>query len=678
VSAGVKLLFGVHAHQPAGNFPSVVRDAHERCYRPFLQVLHRHPAFRFSIHISGWLLEFLAAEFPDDLDLLRRMVARGQAEIIGGGDTEPVLAAIPDADRRGQISAMSRRLFRRFGARPRGAWLAERVWEATIVPALADGGIRYAMVDDYHFLCAGHAAEELDGAFSTEEDTKRLDLFPISEALRYRFPFAPAAEAVSYLEGMRDGAAAIYFDDIEKFGIWPQTYEWVYERRWLEDFVEAVLRSPRIEPMRYGDYHAATRVRGIVYLPTVSYIEMGEWALPPPAARRYAALVARAKRDGTFQEDKPFLRGGNWRNFFGRYRESNWMHKRMESASRRFHGLDEKRRTAAMRTDLHLAQANDAYWHGMFGGIYLPHLRRNVYAAIARLERAVDAHAGRPAVDRVDLDLDGRDEVFLWCPQLLAVVRPEDGASLCELTHYRLAHNFCDVLARRDEQYFDKIRERSQSGDSGGGGIASIHDRIAFRSPIAEADLAPDRDARTSFRDFWTADARDPVQVDYVRSGSKSGKGARFTGGPEPLSVEKSIAVSANGLTVRYDIASAARAGGLFEVELNIAMPSCDGPGGSLEADGAPSSGFAERWSGTACAKLRLVDAELMGSVEFVSSIPADIVAEPLVTVSQSAEGFEKIMQAVVIRAKWRLDLAPGTAVALTTKLDIVADRRSR
>ena len=41
------------------------------------------------------------------------------------------------------------------GSRPKGAWLTERVWESSVVPALADAGIEYVTVDDYHFLCTG-------------------------------------------------------------------------------------------------------------------------------------------------------------------------------------------------------------------------------------------------------------------------------------------------------------------------------------------------------------------------------------------------------------------------------------------------------------------------------------------------------------------------------------------
>ena len=75
MSHRVALLLGVHAHQPVGNFPSVVDDAHERCYRPFLHTLYRYPEFRFAAHFSGWLLDELRARFPADMTLLAEMVA---------------------------------------------------------------------------------------------------------------------------------------------------------------------------------------------------------------------------------------------------------------------------------------------------------------------------------------------------------------------------------------------------------------------------------------------------------------------------------------------------------------------------------------------------------------------------------------------------------------------------
>ena len=433
------------------------------------------------------------------------MVERGQVELFGAGDTEPVLAAIPERDRVGQIRALSDKLEREFGQRPDGAWLTERVWEATVVPALAGCGIRYVTVDDYHFLCAGKSEAELTGYFTTEEDGQPLDLFPISEALRYRIPFSPAPEAVAYIESLGDrgaGTAAIYFDDIEKFGIWPETYEWVYDKGWLDAFIEGVLASDRIETRTFRDFHAAHRTRGVVYLPTTSYIEMNEWTLPAPAAHDYATLVAREKEAGRYEREKAFLRGGIWRNFLSRYPEANWMHKRMLGLSARLAALETWQRTPEMQHLLHLAQANDAYWHGLFGGLYLPHLRRGIYYAMLRLESVLDRVEPRAAREQLDLDTDGVEEVILQNGELQVIVRLDGAASVVELDSYALAQNFGDTLRRHAEHYHRKALAAGGSQHAGEG-IASAHDRVTFKHPVGPDDLATDAHGRTIFRDAW-------------------------------------------------------------------------------------------------------------------------------------------------------------------------------
>ena len=666
----VKLLFGVHAHQPAGNFPAVVRHAHERCYRPFFEAMDRHPSFPFALHISGWLMEFLFREYPQDMQRVRAMVERGQAELFGGGFTEPVLAAISERDRRGQLSAMNKMLWRRFHVRPCGAWLTERVWEATVVPALTENGIRYVAVDDYHFLCAGCPANRLDGCYTTEENGWALDLLPISEALRYRIPFAPAAEVVGYLEHLAPGGAAIYFDDIEKFGIWPETYDWVYGRRWLEDFLDSVAASSRIQPMRYDVYQALHETRGVVYLPTVSYFEMSEWTLPKTEAERFTQLIGRAKAESTFDTDRVFLRGGQWRNFFSRYSESNWMHKRMLHASRRYHLMSKKAQTRAMLTDLHLAQANDAYWHGLFGGIYLPHLRRQVYSALARLERAMNKTAPSMPLERWDLDLDGYDEIILRSPIFFAAIKPESGASVCELTHYGLAHNFADVLTRREEHYFAKIRANVRSSGPKEQGIASIHDRVAYRSEITEGDLEADRFPRALFVDFWQPDGQEMRFLRYDLRRLVRGKlaAASFSHESDGLRVDKDLKLRDDLLAVRYVVEPTKGAPGQFSVELNVAMPSCDGPGGKYFSLGQPMGGFDWRVRFEGCPQLVLSDSELSGDAAIVFDPPCVMDAQPLYTVSQSESGFEKIMQASTIRATWRVEARTSIAIAFAAR----------
>ncbi len=667
----ITLLFGVHAHQPVGNFSAVIDDAHVRCYGMFLRVLERYPKFRFSVHFSGWLLDVLFERFPDDMARLAAMTRRGQVEWFGSGDCEPVLAAIPHRDRVTQIAALSDKIERRFGARPAGAWLTERVWESSVVPALVESGIRYVAVDDYHFLCAGVDPAKLDSFHTTEEDGRCLDLFPIAEAARYRLPFSPAAEAVAWLEDLARAGhrAAIYFDDIEKFGVWPETYEWVYDKGWLTQFIEGVLASPLIRTDTFADFHAAQMTRGIVYLPTTSYIEMNEWTLPASRAADYHALVVAEKAAGRFEAHKPFLRGGIWRNFMSRYTEANWMHKRMLDASRRLAGLPKKRQTAAMREHLHRAQANDAYWHGLFGGLYLPHLRRAVWNNLLALEAALAPLAPPAACERLDVDHDGHSETALRNSELQAYVRDDGDAALVELSSLALMHNFGDTLCAYSEVYHARI-DRAQTphaSHDAGDGIASPHDRVAFRQAILPEDATPDRRPRGIFVD--RVGEPDGVVRALDRYRGCEQPGAWMATG-EAWRLEKIYQLDAATLSVTFRAAGSGLPS-LIETELNLALPSCDGYGGRyVLADGTIPGGFGQQLELDALQRITLQDSELRGALEIAATPPVRLRARPHRTVSQSEAGFEKIMQGICIVLAW----SPTAGLDQRVTLRVVAD----
>ena len=654
MTQAVTLLLGVHAHQPVGNFPEVIEDAHLRCYKPFIETLHAYPEFRFAAHFSGWLLDWLRERYPADMALLAAMVARGQVELFSSGDTEPVLAAIPHRDRVGQLRTLNDKLATWTGVKPSGAWLTERVWESSVVPALAETGIAYVTVDDYHFFCTGKSADELDGFFSTEDDGTRLDLFPISEALRYRLPFSPAHEVIGYLENLADQGhtAAIYFDDIEKFGIWPETYDWVYNRGWLKALIEGVLASPKIRTATYADFHARHTTRGIVYLPTTSYSEMNEWTLPMPAAGIYSELLASEKAAGRSDLHRPFIRGGIWRNFLSRYAEANWMHKRMQALSARLAALPTP--PPELTADLYRAQANDAYWHGLFGGLYLPHLRRAVWNNIVALEAKLDVLQPRPAAVAVDLDFDGKSEIFIHNEHLQLVVRDDGLGAAHELCSYALAHNFGDTLRRYHEHYHDKIG--SVPTEHHGEGIASAHDVIRFKHPVTPQDIVPDALPRA-----LCLDELDGLSLgDYKLNAPATPKFRR-------PGISKTYALNGSAAKITWQLKGLA--GRRLTTRLNLAMPSCDGfLGHYILADGSIPGGFGHALDLDAANSLTLADGVLGGRIRVDSSISAEIHGRPQQTVSQSEAGFEKIMQAVELSVNW---VIPNDACTLQLQLTI-------
>ncbi len=270
-----KLLLGFHIHQPVDNLQSAIDQAVTKCYGPLFATLRKYPKFKTSLHISGWLLERLRSDYPALFRDLADLNESGSVEFFTAGYYEPVLASIPKAYRRMQIEKLNATIQREFGQSPKGVWLTERVWESSIIDDLGSLGMEYVMVDDYHFLAAGFDPEELDGYYFTEEGGKKCALFPISKALRYAIPFYPVQKALEEIKKLR---MAIIFDDGEKFGLWPNTYSWVYEKRWLEEFIEAILEDEEIETIHYKDA-LHQKPKGIAYLPNVSYYEMGEWSL---------------------------------------------------------------------------------------------------------------------------------------------------------------------------------------------------------------------------------------------------------------------------------------------------------------------------------------------------------------------------------------------------------------
>jgi alpha-amylase len=389
---------------------------------------------------------------------------------------EPVLAAIPRADRTEQILWHREALRARFGAEASGLWLTERVWEPELAYDLAMAGVRYALVDDRHFLVTGFERDALHAPYRTESDGRAVTLLAIDERLRYMIPFRPPEELAAYFRELHAAAQplAVFADDGEKFGGWPGTREWVYERGWFERFHDALdgLIDDGIVQMRGGtEAINAVPSAGLAYLPTASYREMEAWSLPPRPAIRLATLESDLGAERMSGPDGALVRGSHWRNFLTKYTEANRLQKKTSALS----ALCRKRGDPpAARRAIGRAQCNDALWHGVFGGLYLPHLREALWRQLAIAERGLRA-GGRLGADTLDIDADGADEVWVHSRYFSAVVAPARGGSLVDFTHFDTGRNFADTLTRRLESYHIPHARHAQPAESNAG-TPSIHE----------------------------------------------------------------------------------------------------------------------------------------------------------------------------------------------------------
>jgi 4-alpha-glucanotransferase len=458
----------LHNHQPVGNFGWVLEDNFQKAYLPMLECLERHPRIRVALHYSGFLLDWLCLQHPDFIERVRALVTRGQAEVMGGGYYEPILPAIPDRDKRSQLLRMGDTVEERFGRRPTGLWLAERVWEAALAKPLAEAGYGYTILDDSHFERAGMRTEELYTPFVTEEQGHPLKLLATGTKMRYLIPWRSVEECFDYFRetASTEPRLVLMGDDGEKFGGWPTTAKLCWEEGWVERFFSALeAESGWLTTVLPGEYVASTRARGPVYLPAGSYPEMLRWA------------------------------GGFWRNFLARYPEANAMHKKMLRVSEKVAAAGSP---PGAVTELLRGQANDAYWHGVFGGVYLPHLRRAIWQGLLAAERAVTEPGSSARSEVGDYDADGAPELLLESAGQDAYLAPAAGAAVVEWDVH--GRNAADVIARRPEPYHDRLR----IGDKGER-VSVLEEPLRVREPGLEKRLHYDRRRRLIFHAYLVA-----------------------------------------------------------------------------------------------------------------------------------------------------------------------------
>lgn len=682
----IRFCLVLHNHQPIGNFDGVFEQAYQDSYLPFLDVFEPFQDLRLSLHVSGPLLEWLDDHHPDYLDRLARLVTAGRIEIVGGAYYEPILTMIPSRDRIGQIERYSQWLESRLDARVQGMWIPERVWEQSLTSDLVQAGVKYTVLDDFHFRNAGLVADQLHGFYLTEDNGRLLTVFPGSERLRYLIPFAAPHETIAYLRGIADrftNAVIVFGDDGEKFGTWPDTKKHVYEDGWLRSFFEALAaQRDWLATTTLAEAAAGSSPWGKVYLPDASYREMTEWALPVDRQLEYDNLVHDMQQDERWPRVQQFVRGGGWRNFKVKYPETNEMYARMMMVSRRLaeleqHAVDGPHMDWARRA-LYRAQCNCPYWHGAFGGIYLPHLRNAVYNQMIAADNQLDQATGKtgPWIEATvsDYNFDARQEVRLANDHLICLLAPAAGGQLYELDVRSICHNLLATLARRPEAYHRKVLA---GGQQSGQDVASIHERIVFKQEGLGQRLQYDAHPRKSMLDhFYSLD----TDLEAVRDGRAEQQGdflgsayeTRIRRNPNRIQILLTRDGYASGVPLKLTKGITAEAGsqtleiaylleGLphdrplhFGVEFNFAgLPSHADDRFFYQQDGTRLGPLQTQLDLQEHLELGLVDQWLGIDLRLVANQPTSWWTFPIETVSNSEGGFELVHQSVVVHPHW-------------------------
>ncbi len=708
MSNHISLILGVHNHQPLGNFQSVFEHAYQHGYAPFLEMLAEFPDLKFCVHNTGILYDWYEAHRPEYLSRLAELAERGQVEIMAGGYYEPILPVIPEAHRLGQIRKLSQRVKDLFGQNPQTLWLTERVWEPHLPSTLARAGVKAVLMDDTHFKLSGLSDHQLLGYYMTEDVGHAVAAFPIDKQLRYTIPFRDPEETIGYLRSLANPAGdrvVVMVDDGEKFGIWPGTYKWVYEEGWLQRFFTRLLEEREwLHTTTFSEVLSRLRPLGNVYLPTASYAEMMTWALPAEASAQLEAIQHECQ-DPDYQR---FLRGGFWRNFLAKYPESGDMHQKMLWLAERTAKLKAAQQKPILDW-IWRGQCNCAYWHGLFGGTYLNHLRVETYRNLISAECALDAAEGGPAegveAEYTAVSGSGDALVRLRSRDLSLAINLTRGGSIFELSDKRKQFNLTNTMTRRPEAYHEKLR--AFKGGDPGGTVASIHDLVKVKEEGLAQRLLYDRYRRVAWIEhFLPADTTLPdwVGLSYrelgdfvcgefqydsapVREGTREVKLARpgrvEQGGESlPVRLEKRLRVPSRGteLLVEYRIVneSGSPLDALFGSEWGFSLQAGNTPDRYYTIEGVELGNDNQLGSVGETNPVRrfaLVEEWLGLSVAVELEHPARLWRSPVETISNSEDGFERVYQSSVALPVWRLILAPGASWGVKIVLTISAGR---
>lgn len=669
--------------------------AYRRSYEPFLKAALAHPKIRFSLHTTGCLFEWLEQHRPEYLDMVGKLVERGQVELLGGGFYEPILAILPQADALEQLARMQDYLKNRFGVTARGAWLAERVWEPGLAELLAVAGVEYLPLDDEHFLAAGHSMDDLTGYYLTEANSTPVALFPIHKQLRYSIPFEEPAATLKYMREKSAGQESPLFvmaDDGEKFGLWPKTFEHVYTKGWLERFFTALENAEDIEMVTLGEARDTLAPAGRTYLPTASYFEMGEWVLPPAAGAKFEQYIEEFRARKDWESLRPFMKGGFWRGFLAKYPEVNYLHKKMLRTSRKYWSLSNRKRDDDFHTPLLRGQCNCPYWHGVFGGLYLPHLRHAVWKQLLNAEFVLDnsLHRGRKWVDieKTDHDADGFAEILIENAYMNAYLAPRLGGSIFEWDYKPRGYNVLNTLTRRSETYHGKLAMAEEAVEAGEK-TATIHDLVVSKEENLDKLLRVDSWPRTALIDHcpgWNS------TVDEFKDGTLANYGTfraapyeideLFTDavrlkrigkiGETPVQILKTIKTYAGKplLEIHYDIKNLAAHDlhSPFGIEWNLALqaPRSDKHTLSIPDTAIQQRHLEEIGETLNVREVRLKDDHEKVAIHFRFDTAIKLWRVPIESISLSEGGFERVFQSVALMFLWELHLAAGQSLEVS------------
>ena len=263
----LKLVLGFHCHLPSDIHKIPVENDFIKSYNNFIisiiDNLSRTKNIKATIHFSGSLINHLDKKYPDFSSKVLTLLDQNKIELLSGGMYDPIFPFIPKDDRQAQLSLMSRFINHTYGYLPNGAWLTEYAWEPSLAVDLSKSRVQYICLPKEYFLSAGINEENLSGYFVTEDEGRKVGVFPVNLKLDELIKQFSPEEAVKFIldKGksvtVENPLLVVFFEGIKGID---------EPNNWLKDFFSIIdSKTEEIETKLINNFFTGNKPSGRIF-----------------------------------------------------------------------------------------------------------------------------------------------------------------------------------------------------------------------------------------------------------------------------------------------------------------------------------------------------------------------------------------------------------------------------
>ncbi|MBI3590272.1 MAG: DUF1926 domain-containing protein [Candidatus Melainabacteria bacterium] len=665
-SQKLNLLLGFHSHLPhahSNNNENESIKSQVNFQIGLIDLLNDFQTIRTSFHISGNLISYLDRNHTNFSSSIRNLLDRNQLELFSGGIYEPIFSFTPKDDRQTQLLLMNRLLNHIYGYTPFGAWITELSWEPSLALDLAKSRIQYTCLPKEYFTHSGLQENEISGYYLTEEEGRKIAVFPISHDLDSLMEQYSAEETINNLlknneKTTTENSSIVLFHKNEGSDINKLT--------WLRDFFEILYKkNDLVETRLFNDYFLSNKPKGRIYLPAI-------------------------------QDLQSQSNSRHWKHLLLKYHEVNLLHKKMLRVSKKINSAKEgKSRFKVIKEMISQAQdlllkgqTNNAYWDNVSGGIYTPQERHNTYANLIKAENLIDAASRHGTkwiqVYEIDYDCDGHDEIIVETETQNVYISPGLGGTILEHDFRPKNINLTNTISRKKELYHNSENQKSELLQNGN----LIYDNYSKLNSIDHFlekgfDL---KRCKSNQLHHLTKEIIHPYQVEKIKAKEETCKitltsniDLKLEANPQ-IELKKQISLRSGDSSLTFDYTlinkSANKIDFIFAVEFNINITPLDIhdcyfylEGNKNHKTQSPALTSDEEIKGIN--EISIYNRTQGMDLTFLWSKQCDLFRYPIQTISYNHKNLKNIYQGTTLFPSWHIVLEPNVPYELSIKEEI-------